>query len=120
MTCSTVDSVSTKNQKIKIAKQSVSSISSHFLDVCSLRIARSLFFSNSGYFFPHIGGPGSGKGSQCEQLAKRYGFTHLSTSDLLQNELSSLSERSKLIKDIMECGEPVPGVSDGFIWGSNG
>uniref|UniRef100_A0A674H5T0 Adenylate kinase isoenzyme 5 n=1 Tax=Taeniopygia guttata TaxID=59729 RepID=A0A674H5T0_TAEGU len=56
-----------------------------------------------------VGGPGSGKGSQCEQLAKRYGFTHLSTSDLLQNELSSLSERSKFIKDIMECGEPVPG-----------
>uniref|UniRef100_A0A8C6ZX58 Adenylate kinase isoenzyme 5 n=1 Tax=Nothoprocta perdicaria TaxID=30464 RepID=A0A8C6ZX58_NOTPE len=60
-------------------------------------------------FFPHKGGPGSGKGSQCEQLAKKYGFTHLSTDDLLQNELSSLSERSKLIKDIMECGEPVPG-----------
>ncbi|NWR15871.1 KAD5 kinase, partial [Emberiza fucata] len=67
----------------------------------------SLFFSNSRYFFPHIGGPGSG--SQCEQLAKKYGFTHLSTSDLLQNELLSLSERSKLIKDIVECGEPVPG-----------
>ncbi|XP_010080422.1 PREDICTED: adenylate kinase isoenzyme 5 [Pterocles gutturalis] len=56
-----------------------------------------------------VGGPGSGKSSQCEQLAKKYGFTHLSTGDLLQNELSSLSERSKLIKDIMECGEPVPG-----------
>ncbi|XP_010154397.1 PREDICTED: adenylate kinase isoenzyme 5 [Eurypyga helias] len=56
-----------------------------------------------------VGGPGSGKGSQCEQLAKKYGFTHLSTDDLLQNELSSLSERSKLIKDIMESGEPVPG-----------
>uniref|UniRef100_A0A8U7M6E4 Adenylate kinase isoenzyme 5 n=1 Tax=Corvus moneduloides TaxID=1196302 RepID=A0A8U7M6E4_CORMO len=55
------------------------------------------------------GGPGSGKGSQCEQLAKKYGFTHLSTSDLLQSELLSLSERSKLIKDIVESGEPVPG-----------
>uniref|UniRef100_A0A803YRW3 Nucleoside-diphosphate kinase n=1 Tax=Meleagris gallopavo TaxID=9103 RepID=A0A803YRW3_MELGA len=54
-------------------------------------------------------GPGSGKSSQCEQLAKKYGFTHLSAADLLQNELSSLSERSKFIKDIMECGEPVPG-----------
>ncbi|NXH09327.1 KAD5 kinase, partial [Bucco capensis] len=56
-----------------------------------------------------VGGPGSGKGSQCEQLAQKYGFTHLSTDDLLQNDLSSLSERSKLIKDIMECGETVPG-----------
>uniref|UniRef100_A0A8C3CY77 Adenylate kinase isoenzyme 5 n=1 Tax=Cairina moschata TaxID=8855 RepID=A0A8C3CY77_CAIMO len=59
-----------------------------------------------------VGGPGSGKGSQCEQLVKKYGFTHLSTDDLLQNELSSLSERSKLIKDIMECGEPVPGIGE--------
>ncbi|PKU44564.1 adenylate kinase isoenzyme 5 [Limosa lapponica baueri] len=67
-----------------------------------------------------VGGPGSGKGSQCKQLAKKYGFTHLCTGDLLQNELLSLSERSKLIKDIMECGEPVPGVSDDFIWGPNG
>uniref|UniRef100_A0A8C2T980 Adenylate kinase isoenzyme 5 n=1 Tax=Coturnix japonica TaxID=93934 RepID=A0A8C2T980_COTJA len=58
---------------------------------------------------PHKGGPGSGKSSQCEQLAKKYGFTHLSTADLLQNELSTLSERSKFIKDIVECGEPVPG-----------
>lgn len=102
------------------AKYSVSSISSCFPGDYSLRVGRFLFFSSSTYFFPHIGGPGSGKSSQSQQLAKKYGFTHLSTSDLLQNELSSLSERSKLIKDIMECGEPVPGVSDGFIWGFNG
>nr|XP_006129627.1 adenylate kinase isoenzyme 5 [Pelodiscus sinensis] len=56
-----------------------------------------------------VGGPGSGKGTQCEKLAQKYGFIHLSTGDLLQCELSSSSERSKLIKDIMECGEPVPG-----------
>lgn len=115
MTCSTVETVSKK-----IAKQSVSSISSRFHGGYSLRIRKFLFFSNSSYFFPHKGGPGSGKGSQCEQLAKKYGFTHLSTSDLLQNELLSLSDRSKLIKDIVESGEPVPGVSDGFIWGPNG
>uniref|UniRef100_A0A452HAN7 Uncharacterized protein n=1 Tax=Gopherus agassizii TaxID=38772 RepID=A0A452HAN7_9SAUR len=56
-----------------------------------------------------VSGPGSGKGTQCEQLAQKYGFTRLSTGDLLQRELTSSSERSKLIKDIMECGELVPG-----------
>ncbi|XP_067419522.1 adenylate kinase isoenzyme 5 [Emydura macquarii macquarii] len=56
-----------------------------------------------------IGGPGSGKGTQCAQLAEKYGFTHLSTGDLLQHELTTSSERSKLIKDIMDCGELVPG-----------
>uniref|UniRef100_A0A8C3XNA0 Adenylate kinase isoenzyme 5 n=1 Tax=Chelydra serpentina TaxID=8475 RepID=A0A8C3XNA0_CHESE len=61
------------------------------------------------FFLSREGGPGSGKGTQCEQLAQQYGFTHLSTGDLLRGELTSSSERSKLIKDIMECGELVPG-----------
>ncbi|KAI4590835.1 hypothetical protein MJG53_001884 [Ovis ammon polii x Ovis aries] len=55
-----------------------------------------------------IGGPGSGKGTQCGKLAEKYGFTHLSTGELLRNELSSGSERSKLIRDITERGELVP------------
>ncbi|XP_030180127.1 adenylate kinase isoenzyme 5 isoform X1 [Lynx canadensis] len=55
-----------------------------------------------------IGGPGSGKGTQCEKLVEKYGFTHLSTGELLRNELSSESERSKLIRDIMERGDLVP------------
>ncbi|XP_077929012.1 adenylate kinase isoenzyme 5 isoform X2 [Halichoerus grypus] len=54
------------------------------------------------------GGPGSGKGTQCEKLVEKYGFTHLSTSELLRNELASESERSKLIRDIMERGDLVP------------
>uniref|UniRef100_A0A8C5NYK0 Adenylate kinase isoenzyme 5 n=1 Tax=Jaculus jaculus TaxID=51337 RepID=A0A8C5NYK0_JACJA len=55
-----------------------------------------------------MGGPGSGKGTQCERLAEKYGFTHLSTSELLRQELASESERSKLIRDIMEREDPVP------------
>uniref|UniRef100_A0A2K6FVM0 Adenylate kinase isoenzyme 5 n=1 Tax=Propithecus coquereli TaxID=379532 RepID=A0A2K6FVM0_PROCO len=51
------------------------------------------------------GGPGSGKGTQCEKLVEKYGFTHLSTGELLRNELASESERSKLIRDIMERGD---------------
>ncbi|KAM9245204.1 adenylate kinase isoenzyme 5 isoform 4-T4 [Dugong dugon] len=44
----------------------------------------------------------------CAKLVEKYGFTHLSTGELLRNELSSESERSKLIRDIMERGELVP------------
>ncbi|XP_037682811.1 adenylate kinase isoenzyme 5 isoform X2 [Choloepus didactylus] len=55
-----------------------------------------------------IGGPGSGKGTQCEKLVEKYRFTHLSMGELLRKELSSESERSKLIRDIMERGELVP------------
>ncbi|XP_019499581.1 PREDICTED: adenylate kinase isoenzyme 5 isoform X2 [Hipposideros armiger] len=54
------------------------------------------------------GGPGSGKGTQCEKLVEKYGFTHLATGELLRNELSLESERSKLIRDIMERGDVVP------------
>lgn len=57
------------------------------------------------------GGPGSGKGIQCEKLAQKYGFTYLSVGDLLQSDLAMPSERSKLIKDLMEHGDPVPMVS---------
>lgn len=39
-----------------------------------------------------IGGPGSGKGTQCEKIVETYGFTHLSAGDLLRHEISSKSE----------------------------
>ncbi|XP_059545134.1 adenylate kinase isoenzyme 5 isoform X1 [Myotis daubentonii] len=55
-----------------------------------------------------IGGPGSGKGTQCAKLVEKYGFSHLSTGELLRHELSSDSERSKLIRDTMERGDLVP------------
>jgi hypothetical protein len=31
-----------------------------------------------------MGGPGSGKGTQCAKLVERYGFVHLSAGDLLR------------------------------------
>ncbi|CAG2059034.1 unnamed protein product, partial [Timema podura] len=54
------------------------------------------------------GGPGSGKGTQCEKIVAKYGFTHLSTGDLLRNEVQSGSERGKQLTAIMERGELVP------------
>ncbi|KAG1451293.1 hypothetical protein G6F56_008124 [Rhizopus delemar] len=33
-----------------------------------------------------LGGPGAGKGTQCENLTKDYGFVHLSAGDLLRAE----------------------------------
>lgn len=35
-----------------------------------------------------LGGPGSGKGTQCDLIVKKYGFTHLSSGDLLRAEVS--------------------------------
>jgi cytidylate kinase len=33
-----------------------------------------------------LGGPGSGKGTQCAKIVEDYGFTHLSAGDLLREE----------------------------------
>ena len=35
------------------------------------------------------GGPGAGKGTQCERLVQAYGFNHMSTGDLLRKEVQS-------------------------------
>lgn len=57
------------------------------------------------------GGPGSGKGTQCDRIAQTYGFTHLSTGDLLRDEVNSGSKRAMQLKAIMDRGELVPLVS---------
>ena len=33
-----------------------------------------------------VGGPGSGKGTQCEKLAKEFKLAHLSTGDIFREE----------------------------------
>lgn len=55
-----------------------------------------------------LGGPGSGKGTQCELIANKYGYIHLSTGDLLRNEVLSGSMRGLQLFKIMESGELVP------------
>ncbi|XP_059848304.1 adenylate kinase isoenzyme 1-like isoform X2 [Hypanus sabinus] len=55
-----------------------------------------------------IGGPGSGKGSQCLKMMEKYGFTHLSTGNLLRKEITNETERGKKIKKIMVEGGLVP------------
>jgi len=55
-----------------------------------------------------LGGPGSGKGTQCDQIVAKYGFTHLSSGDLLREELKSGSDRAKILDEIMKKGDLVP------------
>ena len=60
---------------------------------------------------PSAGGPGCGKGTQCERIVAKYGFTHLSSGDLLRDEVKSGSDRGKQLTEIMEKGDLVPLVS---------
>jgi adenylate kinase len=55
-----------------------------------------------------LGGPGAGKGTQCARAVKEFGFTHLSTGDLLRAEAASGSEQGQRLAAIMSKGELVP------------
>ncbi len=52
-----------------------------------------------------LGGPGAGKGTQCAILVERYGFIHLSTGDLLRDEVKSGSPLGKELAAVMKEGK---------------
>ncbi|KAG9158573.1 hypothetical protein Leryth_025814 [Lithospermum erythrorhizon] len=73
--------------------------------------------SGSGGFFsrdhcPYIafvlGGPGSGKGTQCTKIVENFGFTHLSAGDLLRKEITSDSKDGSMIFQMIKEGNIVP------------
>ncbi|CAN6664033.1 hypothetical protein TRVA0_035S01266 [Trichomonascus vanleenenianus] len=56
-----------------------------------------------------LGGPGAGKGTQCANLVRDYGFVHLSAGDLLRQEQNRPgSEVGQLIADYIKAGKIVP------------
>ncbi|KAF9626386.1 hypothetical protein IFM89_033205 [Coptis chinensis] len=55
-----------------------------------------------------LGGPGSGKGTQCTNIVEHFGFTHLSAGDLLREEIKSGSENGTMIQNMIKEGKIVP------------
>ena len=55
-----------------------------------------------------FGPPGSGKGTQSEKLIARYGLKHLSTGDLLRNEICRQTSLGKEAQNFMDKGQLVP------------
>ena len=55
-----------------------------------------------------LGAPGSGKGTLAKQLAEKYGYTLITTGDILREEKKSGSEIGKKINDILGKGNLVP------------
>lgn len=55
-----------------------------------------------------VGGPGSGKGTQCDKIVEKYGLTHLSSGDLLRADVKSGSPRGEQLNKMMQNGELVP------------
>ncbi len=54
-----------------------------------------------------LGPPGAGKGTQASLFCKKYGLEHLSTGDLLRDEVSSGSSLGHKAEEVMNKGELV-------------
>ena len=54
-----------------------------------------------------LGAPGAGKGTQAELLSKKNSYLHLSTGELLRNEIEMDTSLGKKIKDTINKGELV-------------
>ena len=55
-----------------------------------------------------FGPPGAGKGTQAIKLKEKYELVHLSTGDILRNEINNETELGTLAKSFMNKGELVP------------
>ena len=54
-----------------------------------------------------LGGPGSGKGTQCAKLVAHYSCAHFSAGDLLRAEIATGSEMGKTISEMIKSGKIV-------------
>ena len=59
-----------------------------------------------------LGGPGCGKGTQCAKIVEKFGYSHLSTGDLLREELTKDTERASMMGEMMKDGKLVPQVRE--------
>ena len=55
-----------------------------------------------------FGPPGSGKGTQSEKLIEKYGLIHLSTGNLLREEITRQTTLGKEARNYMDQGQLVP------------
>lgn len=51
-----------------------------------------------------IGCPGAGKGTQAKKLSSHYGIAHISTGDLLREQMKQGTELGKKVSEIMNAG----------------
>ena len=55
-----------------------------------------------------IGPPGAGKGTQAARLRERYGLAHISTGDMLREEVRRQTPRGLEARELMSAGNLVP------------
>lgn len=55
-----------------------------------------------------LGPPGAGKGTQAKKISREFGLVHISTGDILRNEVRDGTELGSKVKEIMNAGDLVP------------
>lgn len=55
-----------------------------------------------------FGAPGAGKGTQSDKMIEKYGFGHISTGDVLRNEIKNGTELGKTAKGFIDQGQLIP------------
>jgi len=55
-----------------------------------------------------FGGPGSGKGTQSERIAKKYGLMHISTGEVLRDHISRGTDLGKVANSYISQGMLIP------------
>ena len=55
-----------------------------------------------------FGAPGSGKGTQSDLMIERYGLGHISTGDVLRNEIKNGTELGKTAQSFIDKGNLIP------------
>ena len=59
-----------------------------------------------------FGPPGAGKGTQAKRIVERYNLVHLSTGDMIRQQIADGTELGKMAQDIINRGEL---LSDEFV-----
>ncbi|MBO5805710.1 MAG: adenylate kinase [Tidjanibacter sp.] len=55
-----------------------------------------------------FGPPGAGKGTQAAKLVEKYGFNHISTGQVIRNEIEAKTAAGKQVEDCIARGEFAP------------
>jgi adenylate kinase len=73
-----------------------------FSYICCLTVSKQMFN------FILFGPPGSGKGTQSDKIVEKFGLIHLSTGNLLRQEISDKTPLGQEAKNFMDKGQLVP------------
>ena len=59
-----------------------------------------------------FGPPGAGKGTQAEKLIEKYGFNHISTGEVIREQIRKGTELGRSVQSYIEKGQLAP---DGLV-----